>query len=238
MDKKALLIAIVLSVAFACTFAFFLQVKRDGFVAYNAESPIQPKDAWQIQNQDLKTFFQNISGTHFQVAYSTANMTRLLEKVINEQAKNRYHFRVLSVNDQTNLEFRDVILQDTLSGEAITLPLVKFIPSLRDPHTLDQLIVVVPNTPAPPQWRGTDGQLPNYFTLANPLHLFYPFYTSLNDMVITQEDVTAFNAKQARRTKRVLSESGINTEDYESYLIGPPPPPPPVAPTPLATKAL
>ena len=172
----------------------------EAFVPFNATEAVDElkPDQWRGVKAKFGTLIQTVNTTTFAVGYRMGDMVRALETVLNAVAKDQYS--IVSVGSQEHFTLRDVILQENATLATVKLARVDFVLESMNPFQIQKVILSKDETYdnsqniAPVDALNGDTLL---FEIQNPLHLFYPYQTSDNQMVITDTDVALARDKIA-----------------------------------------
>jgi len=172
--------------------------KKENFVAYNAFEPVNPEmippQGFDSFYEKFGTLLQTVNGTSYAVAYHQEDLINTLKDIINSVGIGK--FRILSVGDMMPFTLTNVLIQDEKNLAYVKFSRVDFIVSSVKPFVIQKVILLPDET-----FNASQESFPaalmdkkNLFALDNPLHLFYPYKTSDNDMVLTAQQETDFNA--------------------------------------------
>lgn len=159
------------------------------FVAYNDDSPFNSLDSpWFLRSQEIATFLGGIGNLKFALSPQVIQQQSFLQDLLNQLAKNKFNFQILSVDSMEGNTWKNIVIIDTISGTSFIINSATFV---IQNGLIQQIILDLP-TDSRLNWSSFN-PLDTLFRIANPLHLFSPYWTSTNDMVITDEDVSTFN---------------------------------------------
>jgi len=167
------------------------------FVPYNSfEVPknMDPKD-WQKLNDKFGNLIQLVNTTTFSVAYQLDNMVAAFKTVINNIGVGS--FEILSVGETTPLSITNVVIQDVSTLAVTRLKRVDFVVESMNPFVISK-VIITPDTQyiASQNVTPKDPLVPNLFRTKNALHLFYPYKSSDDDMMLTDVDRKLFEITQ------------------------------------------
>lgn len=188
--------------------------KVDNFVPFNAfEVPqyLKPQE-WQMLNDKFGNLVQLTNTTNFSVATQTGSIEELikaLDRIINSIGTGR--FNILSIGSSLPLTLTDVVVQDVDTLAVTKFSRVDFVVESTNPYIIHKVIVTpdpqfVSSQKVVPQ----DALSPKMFRIKNPLHLFYPYATSDDDMRLTAGDETLFRTTVEEKADQMLSMSSTN----------------------------
>ena len=171
----------------------------------------QPLDEDQITsiNNRFATLVALINNTSLSIVYKTVvssaqDMVDIFTIVLNTLAPSKY--TIVSVDGSGQLTLTGVTIQDTISKQTLKFSNVSFIVNTSN-GTIVERVVVTPSAALSEAAivRARDQLSPDtFFRIKNPLHLFYPFATSDDEMTLNLDNPVPFNA--------ALFEMAINAE--------------------------
>ncbi len=187
-----------LAVAFAYFIYQTLIVKKhlEYFVPSNSFEPptnLSP-EKWQALNDKFGRLIQLVNTTTFDVSYQLDNIIDTFTTILNNVGVGKYV--VLSVGETKQFTLMNVLVQDISTLAVTKFARVDFIVASLDPFSIHKVIITpdgefkTSQTVLP-----RDPMKPEMFRIQNPLHLFHPHHTSVNEMALTKNDVENFNKK-------------------------------------------
>lgn len=185
----------------------------DMFVPSNSfEVPqtIKAKD-WQVLNDKFGTLVQLVNTTTFDVAYKLDDMVDALNIVLNNSGVGK--FNILSVGESQQFTLLNVVVQDVATLAVTKFKRVDFIVESQNPYKIQKVIItpekeflssqnVVP----------TDKMKPDMFRYMNPLHLPYPYRSSDNEMMVTEDDKVMFEKNMTDKAVMLKTLSKENPD--------------------------
>ncbi len=187
----------------------------EGFspVPYNAfgDPPLETMKEKDVK--DLGDKFTNLiasaNGTQFAISYHMDSLKEALETILNSLGFGR--FKVISIGDTSPFTMNNVIIQNTSNLSIAKLERVDFIVTSSVPMVINKVIIspdkAFNDFRLPKGYAKDESEMGNIFQIKNPLHLFYPYKTSHNDMAITASEQKEFNDLVAQRERE--SASGV-----------------------------
>ena len=194
------------------TFAFFIYIMMmdgknlDKFVPSNSfEIPnsLTTKEFAQI-NDKFGTLIQSVNRTTFDLGYSLDNILSTFAYILNTMGVGK--FTVLSVGETQQFTLLDVVVQDVNTFAITKLKRVDFIVESLNPFKIHKVIItpdskfIVSQKVAP-----IDPLKQELFRIQNPLHLFYPYKSSDNEMILTSDDKKLF--QEITKEKDVIANT-------------------------------
>jgi hypothetical protein len=161
---------------------------------------------WQKLNDKFGQLIQLVNTTPFQVAHRELDFVGAFGNIINNLGIGK--FTVLSVGYNQQFTLRDVVVQDVDTMAVTRFSRVDFIVESTYPFVIRQVII----TPDK-QWINSqkvlpkDNLKPNFFRLKNPLHLFYPYATSDDDMALGTSDKILFQQTMKEKADALTAMS-------------------------------
>ena len=161
------------------------------FVPFNAtQAPdtLRPNQ-WKSIRERFGSLIQTVNGRTFAISYQIEDMLSALRAVLNAVAPGKY--AILSVGEHQHFALRDVLIQEVETLAMIRFSSIDFVLESMNPFIIQKVVLTLDSSfdntqDVQPVQSGRDQE---FFTLRNPLHLFYPYNTSDNTMVITPTDV-------------------------------------------------
>lgn len=217
------------------TFAYFIytmmmdnkNLEYAHFVPSNVfETPknLNDKDFKQVADK-FGTLIQIVNGTAFNVSYQLDNILNAFITILNNAGVGK--FIVVSVGENQQFTLLNVLIQDVNTLAITRFKRVDFIVESLNPFKIHKVIItpdqqfissqnVVP----------TDKLKQELFRIQNPLHLFYPYRTSDNEMIITSDDNKLFTKELQDKAVilKTISEGRDNTTstniDLSNDIVG------------------
>lgn len=176
------------------------------FVPYNSTEP-------SFLSADVGQLVAAVNGTDYAISYHMEDLKGALETMINTAVKGMGEFKVMTIGETQPFTLTDVLLRDS-GGSHVRLKRVDFVVSSVRPFVI-QKAILVPDTAYSTEKAASEGLVgvpphDNRFLIKNPLHLFYPYETSDNEMAISLSDQDAFNAVVSE--KALLSKGQVTGE--------------------------
>ncbi len=169
------------------------------FVPFNAtEAPdVLNPNQWKSVNDRFGTLLQSVNSSTFALSYRMHDMLSALSSVLEAVAPGKY--TIISVGDQQYFALRDVLIQEVETLAMVKFASVDFVLQSMNPFLIQKVVLTLDKRYSNSQDVKPMGESIGHepFRLRNPLHLFYPYNTSDNTMVITTTDVDAANDKIA-----------------------------------------
>lgn len=176
--------------------------KKETFVPENMYEILPesiPPSAWKEVNNKFGTLIQAVNGTAFNSSFELDNTLGVFLEMLNNLGKGKYV--ILSVGENTQFTFKDVIVQDIETLSVTKFTRVDLVVDSMNPFKFKKVII----TPdkyfnSTQNVQGKTDELSNeFFEIKNPLHLFYPYETTDNDMAITPYDMEIFKKEEMLR---------------------------------------
>ena len=207
----------LLFIAFAYFLYYLLNSGSDSlstFVPSNAfEVPtnLKQKD-WQVLNEKFGQLMQAVNTTTFNVSYQLDSIIDAFLTIINSVGAGK--FTILSVGESQQFTLKNVLIQDIESLAVVRFKRVDFIVESMNPFKI-QKVIITPDQQYTSSQNvvPTDPQKPNFFRIQNPLHLFSPYRTSDNEMLITKDDADRFQKEIVDKAVTLKTISAENTTE-------------------------
>lgn len=190
------------------TFLLFQSIRggSESFVPSNSfEAPGNiSTQQWQKLNDKFAQLIQIVNTTNYSVSYQLDNMVSVFTAILNSTGLGR--FTVISVGESKPFSLFNVIIQDIETLAMVKFSRVDLIPGSMQPYIIEKIII----TPDP-SFLSSERVVPQdklreqLFQIDNPLHLFYPYKTSDNEMVITASDRDVFGQTLSEKNAALLS---------------------------------
>lgn len=198
-------------------FAFFIYKAvmsnnlLDTFVPFNAfEAPTTlTASQWQQLNDKFSRLVQAVNTTSYQVSYQLENILDALQNILNSSGQGKFY--VLSVEESKQFTLINVIIQDLETMAVMKFSRIDFLVDSIDPYKIQKVILTPDKTFLSSQnVNAKDALQPQMFRIQNPLNLFYPYRTSQNEMIITNDDTKEF--------EKLLKEKSVSLENMYNKL--------------------
>ena len=153
------------------------------FVPFNVFEAPSPDVV--MENDRIVDLIQIINGNPFAIAHDLTQQINTFENVLNNSGLGR--FTIISVQTSTQFSLINIMIKDENQQTVFTIPRVDFIVStINGDQVISKILVSDPRLEHPKARDSLSQE--NMFRIKNPLHLFYPFATSDNDMIFSEVD--------------------------------------------------
>ena len=162
----------------------------DSFVAFNEFESILPNQKvtdWNTIYSKFGTLVSKINNTEYSMSYQLDDILDTLTKILNSTGLG--NFVIVSVGETKPFTLYNVTIQDTATLDITTFSRIDFITDSINPFKI-QKIIVSPKSLDTSTLQSQDSLQPGFFQIQNPLHLFYPYKTSDDNMMITPAPTT------------------------------------------------
>lgn len=181
------------------------QDQVDFFVPSNSyeapdESMLSQND-WKTLNEKFGRMISIVNKTTYSMAYQLDDMINAFGTVINNLGMGK--FSIISVEKSLQFSLINVVVQDLETLAITKFARVDFIVESMNPFKIHKIMIT-----ADAEFKSSQNVLPqdnlkpdSLFRIKNPLHLFYPYSTSDDEMNFAESDKVEFekavNAKAA-----------------------------------------
>lgn len=200
-DVLKFFLAIVILVLFVKWYIFDGH-ENEYFVSTSTDY-IKPSVDTLNPNVTFLDLVHKLNGTVFHEKYDMSNLVPCFSNILSSIGK----YSIMSANNTQQFTLFNVTIQNDVTFELYRLQRVDFFTNSIDPFTIDHIRVipdqsfVVSQNVLPTDDTGTD----SYFRIMNPLHLFNPYKTSLNEMVQTDSDYQVLQEMIIQKEKELLN---------------------------------
>jgi hypothetical protein len=116
-------------------------------------------------------------------------------------------FVILSVGENTQFTFKDVLVQDVETLAVVKFSRVDLVVDPMNPFEFKKVIITPDKQFVSSQnVQGSEEKNNAFFEIKNPLHLFYPYETTDNDMYISKYDEEMFKKEEMLKRLQLKNE--------------------------------
>jgi len=153
-------------------------------------SPDGPAQDYNLIQEKFKKLYTVINNTKYRTRYSMTNLVPAFQDIL-DQHSDIGKYIVVTSNPTQQFTLFNVLIQDVESFGLFRFNRIDFIIDSLNPFVIKK-VILQPDT----SFQSTQQVLPldqlssdELFRLKNPLHLFNPYSTSLNEMIQTNDDM-------------------------------------------------